>query len=149
MNKTPTLSAEEFRRMAGLAVDKPAATSGAITIYGRPVPKGRPRLGKGGHVYTPQATRLYEFAVATLAREAFAQPLEGDVMMRLRFYIHGRKRPDIDNAIKAVADGMNGIAYKDDRQVVKVDAAFVPCEKADERAEVFVSEWTEERGAEK
>jgi hypothetical protein len=29
---------------------------------GKPVPKGRPRLGKGGNVYTPAATLAYEAA---------------------------------------------------------------------------------------
>ena len=31
-------------------------------------------------------------------------------------------RPDIDNLVKYVLDGLNGIAYEDDRQVVKLEA---------------------------
>ena len=32
------------------------------------------------------------------------------------------KRPDVDNLVKAVLDGLNGIAFKDDCQVVEVHA---------------------------
>ena len=38
-----------------------------FTVPGPPVPKGRPRLGKGGHVFTPDQTRAYERKVALLA----------------------------------------------------------------------------------
>ena len=31
-------------------------------------------------------------------------------------------KPDIDNLIKGVLDGLNGVAYKDDMQVVKISA---------------------------
>ena len=87
-----------------------------IVIPGRPVPKGRPRLGKGGHVYTPQATRAYEELVGIVARTHFKQPITGDVAVNLRLYINGRKRGDLDNYWKAISDGMNGIAFNDDRQ---------------------------------
>ena len=46
--------------------------------------------------------------------------------------IRPTKKPDIDNIIKAVLDALNGVAYKDDTQVVQVmatkkyrDKAFV------------------------
>jgi Holliday junction resolvase RusA-like endonuclease len=35
------------------------------------------------------------------------------------------KKPDIDNIIKAYLDGMNGIVYLDDTQVVRVSAKKV------------------------
>ncbi len=40
-------------------------------------------------------------------------------------------KPDIDNVIKAILDGLNGVAYHDDNQVVYVDGekfyADEPC----------------------
>ncbi|MBS5952560.1 MAG: RusA family crossover junction endodeoxyribonuclease [Paraclostridium bifermentans] len=34
--------------------------------------------------------------------------------------IRPTKKPDLDNVIKAIADSLNGIAYKDDAQIVEV-----------------------------
>jgi Holliday junction resolvase RusA-like endonuclease len=31
-------------------------------------------------------------------------------------------RPDLDNIIKSIKDGLNGIAYLDDSQIVKIEA---------------------------
>lgn len=32
-----------------------------------------------------------------------------------------RHKPDIDNITKIVLDGLNGIAYKDDNQITKIE----------------------------
>ena len=32
------------------------------------------------------------------------------------------KKPDLDNAIKSILDGLNGVAYYDDKQVVQISA---------------------------
>ena len=37
--------------------------------------------------------------------------------------IRPTKKPDADNIMKAVADALNGIAYKDDSQIVNVTIA--------------------------
>ncbi|AEE98042.1 RusA family crossover junction endodeoxyribonuclease [Mahella australiensis] len=87
-----------------------------IIIPGRPVPKGRPRLGKNGNVYTPRKTREYETFVGWKTREVIKEPLVGDVAMDIKVYIKSQCG-DLDNLEKAILDGMNGIAYKDDKQV--------------------------------
>ncbi len=36
--------------------------------------------------------------------------------------IQHTKRPDLDNVVKAIKDGCNGVAWKDDSQVVSLSA---------------------------
>lgn len=125
-----------------------------FTIPGDPVAKGRARSvtrrGKGGASYiahiTPEKTERYEARVAVFAQQAMAgaQPAEGAVSLSVQAYFpipaswskkrqqaardgleHHTKKPDLDNVIKAVKDGMNGVAWKDDSQVV----AMIDCRK--------------------
>lgn len=88
-----------------------------ITVPGRPVPKGRPRFGKGGKVYTPDRTKEYETLVGWCAKQKLKKPLEGNVAIYIRVYVKNNVFPDIDNIAKAIMDGMQGIAYHNDRQV--------------------------------
>ena len=90
-------------------------------VAGPPVPKGRPRLGRGGHVFTPLRTTEYEELVKATALEARPSCWERsgrfDVTIELKLKIN---RGDIDNYIKAILDGCNGIAWVDDCQVVRI-----------------------------
>ena len=92
-----------------------------ITIPGRPVPKGRPRVarkGRGYVFYTPKETKHYEQAVCLAAREVCKKPLEGPVAVKLRLYFRKKGNvPDCDNCAKSILDGLNGVAYQDDIQV--------------------------------
>ena len=90
-----------------------------FTIPGRPRPKQRPRLGRGGNVYTPRATKEYERLVGWSAVQAGVKSIEGSVGIEAVFYFKNRKTPDLDNCVKALLDGLEGIAYKNDRQVVE------------------------------
>lgn len=94
-----------------------------ITVPGRPVPKGRPRLGVRGRkafVYTPERTKAYEEAVGWHARAAVqgCDALECPVAVCIDLYLHGKRRIDVDNCAKSILDGMNKIVYADDNQVV-------------------------------
>lgn len=98
-----------------------------IRVEGRPVPKGRPRLGRRGRVFTPEKTLEAE----ALIRETWDGPLfEGPVSVQIHlttesteitvapFEIPPSKlRGDIDNYVKTVMDGLNGAAWHDDKQV--------------------------------
>lgn len=112
----------------------------------RPVTKGRPRLTrrkiKGQRrVYTPHSTVVFEQAIreAWVAQHQDEPPLVGPVAMTIVIgtdwvevqveeleqghrpkYVQG----DIDNYVKAISDGLNGVAYKDDKQVHFVQAWF-------------------------
>lgn len=115
----------------------------SITVPGPPCAKGRPRIStRGGfaRAYTPAKTVAYEGLVALAGETAMAgaSPYAGAVVMEVtaRFAIpvswSKRKRaeaaagvvrptgkPDCDNLLKAIGDGLNGIAYRDDAQVVR------------------------------
>lgn len=109
-------------------------------VSGEPVAKGRPRVF-GKVAVTPTKTVNYENLVKVMFMQQIKdkKPLEGalKVTMVLVFtipksasnkkkaeMIEGTirpiKRPDIDNCIKAVTDALNGLAYKDDSQIVQI-----------------------------
>ena len=88
-----------------------------ITIPGRPVPKGRPRFGKSGQVYTPKKTKEYEQLVGWIAKKQILSPLDGDIALHIKVYVKNNVYPDIDNIAKSIMDGLNKIAFKDDKQV--------------------------------
>lgn len=93
-----------------------------FTIRGHPVPKGRPRLGRG-HAYTPAATRAYEERIAWAYKEAGGPCHEGllDVTMVFRAQ---RWPGDLDNLWKAASDALNGVAWRDDRQIRHIEATL-------------------------
>lgn len=116
----------------------------SFTVPGDPQGKGRGRVVRWGNragIKTPEKTVAYEGLVAHCAAVALAgqPPIEGPVSVRLEIRLsvprswpkrrraaalEGRiwptKKPDIDNVEKAVFDGMNGIAWRDDVQAVLV-----------------------------
>lgn len=54
-----------------------------FTVPGQPVPKGRPRLGRGGHTYTPKNTKAAESRIAAAFRCLGEQPIEGALSIRI------------------------------------------------------------------
>ena len=57
-------------------------------------------------------------------------------------YFRKGRTPDLSNCIKSIEDGLNGIAYEDDRQIRRIIAEmeFVK-HRADERAEIEIREY--------
>ena len=113
-------------------------------VPGQPQGKGRPRVGRiAGHarMFTPSKTAAYEGLIALAGRQAMAgaAPLLGPVEIEVLAIcsvpsswskrkqadaLAGRVRPtgkpDADNVLKAVCDGLNEVAFKDDAQAVSV-----------------------------
>lgn len=93
-----------------------------------PQVKQRPRMTRRGRVFTPAKTLEFEAAVAKAWR---FKPLEGDVVVEI--YLHKdtftvcvdnykgdtttKLRGDIDNYVKSILDGLNGVAFIDDKYI--------------------------------
>jgi crossover junction endodeoxyribonuclease RusA len=94
-----------------------------FVIPGDPIPKGRPRFNPAtGHAHTPTRTKDYENWVGLCAKAARVRPHAGDVVVELEMRVSltkagHRRKIDIDNCIKAILDGLNGVAWEDDSQV--------------------------------
>ena len=115
-----------------------------FTVPGLPVAKQRPRWKKVGDrviTYTPGKTVDYEHLVGWSFLEAGGKPTESMVKLRMTAVMQApvswskkrrtavtegkerpKTRPDLDNLIKSVMDGLNGVAYRDDKQVVMIEA---------------------------
>jgi crossover junction endodeoxyribonuclease RusA len=94
-------------------------TTWRFTVEGNPIPKARARSGNGRH-YTPATTRVYETKVKLAARHLPC--LEGPVRVQCTFYRANAVPCDLDNLVKSILDGINGRAFKDDRQIVWLEA---------------------------
>ena len=89
-------------------------------ISGEPKTKGRPRFSKHGHAYTPKATREAEKVVADAWAVSGGQQLNGPVVMECTFYMGTKRVKDVDNMLKLVQDALNGRAFEDDSQIVRL-----------------------------
>lgn len=120
--------------------DKPVS----FFVPTEPVGKGRPRVSTiGGHarMFTPKKTANYETLISMAAQQAMQgrELIAGPVLMELAIRVSvaaswskkktaealqglvmPTKKPDADNILKAICDGINGIVFKDDVQVVNV-----------------------------
>lgn len=113
-----------------------------FVVPGKPRGKGRPRFARMGNyvrTYTPAETASYENLIALEYQAAGGKLLEGPVEVYVTAAFEPPKstskknreamlageilpncKPDADNILKAVLDGLNGLAYKDDTQVAYV-----------------------------
>ena len=100
-------------------------SSTTFVVEGPPQPKERPRRGANGRWYTPGATVAYERAVGACGLAAGLRPglgerHTGEYRVVVRLWFKDRRRRDVDNVVKAIMDGLNGIAFMDDSQVVEM-----------------------------
>lgn len=99
--------------------------------------KARHRHTRSGHPYADKDTGVYEAKVAIMARQVCRKPIIGPVAVWIMAYWTMPKKhqraeptpplrkftlPDVDNLIKSVLDGMQGIVFRNDSQVAVVHA---------------------------
>lgn len=107
-------------------------------VRGKPRPRFSSRGGYG-RAYTPASYMKYERSIAKAYTEAGGKKFSGAVSVSI--FIHRElpksrpkrllaeldtSKPDIDNVAKAVLDALNGVAYEDDRQVVRLNVIKLP-----------------------
>lgn len=132
-------------------------TALVFTVPGKPVPKQRARMGKGGRFYTPPDTRRYEALVrlhALKATQSYRLPrgcLPRDPWPKsarygievLATWGDARAR-DLDNLLKSICDGGNGVLWDDDSQIDRKTISRTLPEKAPRavvRVTVLDPEW--------
>lgn len=103
-----------------------------------PIPKGRPRLGRGV-TFTPPKTREYESHLKSLFKKEMMEKTFGALDVPLKVYLEfvlvRPKKPrfikwpgvrsDIDNYIKAFLDAGNDILWTDDSLICDIRAIKV------------------------
>lgn len=103
-----------------------------ITIPGKPIPQGRPRLARNGHCYDPckQDKKIITEQILTQWQKTWKierpkismlfcmpTPKNMNAMIRKNSLCKHFKKPDVDNLAKTYLDCMTGIVYEDDSQV--------------------------------
>lgn len=72
-----------------------------------------------GRVLVSREARAYRARCQTAALAQRVQMLDGDVEVSGTVYFENRRR-DLDGAIKVLFDALEGIAYRNDRQVASI-----------------------------
>ncbi len=126
-----------------------------FSVPGVPTGKKRPRFARRGRyvvAYQPKEDAARENLVALAYREAAgnAPPHSGAVAIDIeavfvppQSWSNKRKadpgektsKPDLDNVLKSVCDGLNGVAFVDDAQIIRVEAG----KRYGERNEIIVA----------
>lgn len=117
-----------------------------ISVCGTPAPQGSKRyVGNGRMVESSAAVKPWREAVKHAALAAGAMPMAGPVELDVAFFVKRPKshygtgknaadikrsapkrpasKPDLDKLLRSTLDGLTGIAYADDAQVVMVTAS--------------------------
>lgn len=118
-----------------------AKESRSFIVHREPKGKQRVRVTRSGHAYTPNDTTTYEGMVrAEYVQQVGDVPaFLGQVEVNIFAYyeipnswskikklhaqdlkIRPTKKPDCDNIAKMICDALNGLAYKDDAQIVNL-----------------------------
>lgn len=109
-----------------------------ITVPGRPVPAVRMTQRSK---WTQQARRYlnYKSLVGWRAKAAKIPMMKEPVDVYATAFLHGNREPDVDNLGKSFLDGLNGIAWVDDKQVKRLMVEKVRVlSKEEERAIIVI-----------
>lgn len=113
-----------------------------FTVPGAPKGKGRPRVTKTGHAFTPKDTAEYENLVRLYFTQTYPRhvPITGPIRAEISAYfpipkswtkkkrqqwkeggVYPVVKPDADNIAKSILDSLNNIAFTDDSHVIELN----------------------------
>ena len=99
-----------------------------ISLEIEAVPQGRPRFYHG-IAYDPPTSKQFKKEIALLAKSLDISAFSGAIKVRIDIYksatkfkkgVMSKRYGDIDNLTKAILDGLNGVVWKDDAQIVNL-----------------------------
>ena len=101
-------------------------------VKGKPVSQGSLKFIKGHAIHVKgRELALWRGTIAAIARSTNITKIQVGVDIDLVFIFNKPKtvkrnepyvRPDLDKLVRAVLDGLTGVAYEDDQQVVRLTA---------------------------
>lgn len=111
----------------------------SLWVSGQPVAQGRPRfarVGAGVRVFDPKKSSDWKQFIALRANSEGVKPFPKNIPLSVVVVFHLSRpasvsvkkrpypicKPDLDNFIKTAKDGLKGIAWHDDSQVVRICA---------------------------
>ena len=129
-----------------------------FTVPGAPVGKGRARITRTGHAYTPEKTAAYEEKVRLCWKTQTGIGFAGGIPLKASIIAYfpipkstskkkaaamdgtfHTSRPDADNVPKAILDALNGYLYPDD-SAVQIDRCWKVYTNGAPRVEVEIKE---------
>lgn len=137
----PNYNRKEWNQLIGIK----------FTVYGKVQGKARPRFTRQGRAYTPTNTVDYEEQIKQAYIAAGGTLISDTAPISICITACFKKtktnkmdfptlKPDADNIAKIVCDGLNGVAYKDDKQITCLTVKKVWAEDGIERVEIEVEE---------
>lgn len=101
----------------------------SFIVEGEPIPKQSFRYAKSGSYQTARV-KAHQDRIGWAAKEAceLLDPSGGDVVVDVCFWRKAKRRCDLDNLTKMVLDGMKGIVFEDDAQIVRLKAEKRDCD---------------------
>jgi len=108
----------------------------SFSAEGTPVPQGSMKHIGNGRMIHSRATELatWRALVALAAKQAGCKPIDSPIIISMRFRLkrpktvkrdHPTVPPDLDKLVRSVNDGLTGVAFTDDSQIVQLTASKI------------------------
>lgn len=113
----------------------------SFIVEGEPIPKQSFRYAKSGSYQTARV-KAHEDRIGWEAKGgcSLPDPTAGNVIVDVCFFRKAKRRCDLDNLAKMVLDGMKGIVFVDDAQIVRLKVEKRDCDGLEPRTCVRVWE---------